>query len=265
MTVKTIFFDLDDTLLSDEQAVQLAIDRTTAFLVSKYPRVKAQEFELALKNRAVTLFDTYAIYDFTVQIGISPFEALWGEFTDGTLRFPELVAVVKTYRQQVWTMALADVGISDNRLAKLISLMFAVIRIENSVPYEDTYTALEALYERYQLVLLTNGAPSLQQLKLEKAPRLRKYFKKIIISGDFGQGKPAPELFNFALYRAQADKSTSLMVGDQLFTDILGANAVGMKSVWINRKDASQSEVAQPDYTVKSLTEIVGLLEKEDI
>ncbi|MGM5486912.1 MAG: HAD family hydrolase, partial [Pseudolactococcus raffinolactis] len=120
MTIKTIFFDLDDTLLSDELAVQTAIDRTTAFLVSKYPRIKAEAFEAALRNRAVTLFDTYAIYDFTVQIGISPFEALWGDFTDRTLRFPELAEVVKTYRQQVWSMALADVGISDNRLAKLI-------------------------------------------------------------------------------------------------------------------------------------------------
>jgi putative hydrolase of the HAD superfamily len=55
------------------------------------------------------------------------------------------------------------------------------------------------------------------------------------------------------------------MVGDQLFTDILGANAVGMKSVWLNRKDTPQSEVARPDYTVKSLTEVVDLLEKEGI
>ena len=39
MTIKTIFFDLDDTLLSDELAVQTAIDRSTAFLVSKYPRI----------------------------------------------------------------------------------------------------------------------------------------------------------------------------------------------------------------------------------
>lgn len=150
MTIKTIFFDLDDTLLSDELAVQTAIDRTTAFLVSKYPRIKAEAFEAALRNRAVTLFDTYAIYDFTVQIGISPFEALWGDFTDRTLRFPELAEVVKTYRQQVWSMALADVGISDNRLVKLISLMFIVVRTENSVPYMDTYASLEALYEQYQ-------------------------------------------------------------------------------------------------------------------
>ena len=162
-------------------------------------------------------------------------------------------------------MALADVGISDNRLAKLISLMFIVVRTENSVPYMDTYASLKALYEQYQLVLLTNGSPSLQKLKLEKAPKLRKYFKKIIISGDFGQGKPAPDFFNFALSRAQADIATSLMVGDQLFTDILGANAVGMKSVWLNRKDTPQSEVARPDYTVKSLTEVVDLLEKEGI
>lgn len=265
MTIKTIIFDLDDTLLSDELAVQQAFERTTAFLAEKYPQINAKDAEQALRKRATELFATYNFYDFTVQIGISALEGLWGEFDDDGLRFPELAGQIKDYRQKVWGTALSDVGISDARLAKLLSLMFIAIRMETALAYDDTYAVLESLYERYQLILLTNGAPSLQNLKLQKAPKLRHYFKKIIISGDFGQGKPAPELFDFALARAQADKATTVMVGDNLFTDILGANVSGIKSIWLNRHQTAENPAVTPDATVTTLTEAAELIEKESL
>ncbi|GFH41703.1 putative uncharacterized hydrolase YsaA [Lactococcus hodotermopsidis] len=264
MTIKTIIFDLDDTLLSDSAAVQLAFERTTAFVAEKFPQVEAKILEEALRKRAIDLFSTYDFYDFTVQIGISPFEGLWGEFSDQTLRFPEMARQINAYRQIVWTTALADVGISDRRLVKLLSLMFIAIRMENSISYEDTYATLAHLYETYQLILLTNGAPSLQNLKLNKAPKFRKYFDKIIISGDFGKGKPSLEIFDFAISRAKADKKTSVMVGDNLFTDILGANTSGIRSIWLNRDNLPANEAVTPDFTVTSLTEVVELVEKEN-
>jgi putative hydrolase of the HAD superfamily len=263
MTIKTIIFDLDDTLLSDEAAVQQAFDRTTVFLAKTFPQIKAEDFEQALRKRATELFSSYDFYDFTVQIGISPFEGLWGEFNDETLRFPEMAWQIKRYRQKVWETALADIGMPDARLARLLALLFIAVRTESAVPYVDTYAVLDRLYERYQLVLLTNGAPSLQQLKLDKAPKLRKYFKKIIISGDFGQGKPAPELFDFAISRARADKETTVMVGDNLFTDILGANVAGIKSIWLNRHQTPENLAVTPDITVENLTEVADLIENE--
>lgn len=264
MALETLFFSLDNTLISDEQANQIAFERTIAFLVHQFPNISAKAFEMALREQAETLFETAEAYDFAVQIGINALDGLWGNFNDGSLRFPELARWLPAYRKEVWYRSLTAFDRQDMRLAKILSLMYMAIRTETNLVYPDTYEALDRLSKRYQLVLLTNGAPSLQDLKINKAPKLKNYFKKRIISGDFGQGMPSPEFFEFALKRANATKDTSLMIGANLFTDILGANASGIRSVWINRQQASQNVAVLPDETVDSLSTLRTLLEKED-
>ncbi|MDR1606093.1 MAG: HAD family hydrolase [Streptococcaceae bacterium] len=264
MTIKTIIFDLDGTLLSEEAAVQQAFDRTLAFLTVQQPQVNAAEVEQGVRRHAAALFTSYDFYDFAVQIGISALEGLWGAFDDGSLRFPQMASQIEAYRLNVWCAALEDVGLSDRRLAKILSLMFIAHRLEAAVTYEDTYPVLERLVGHYQLLLLTNGAPSLQRLKLKAAPELLQYFEKINISGGFGKGKPAPELFEHTLSLAQADPATTVMVGDQLFTDILGGNTAGIRTIWLNRTAKQGHEEVVPTASVRSLTEVAQWIENEE-
>jgi putative hydrolase of the HAD superfamily len=56
-------------------------------------------------------------------------------------------------------------------------------------------------------------------------------------------------------------KDEVLMVGDNLMTDILGANRVGIKSVWINRHDKERNEVI-PTYEIQHLEELFPLLDE---
>lgn len=262
MTLDTLFLNLDNTLLSDEDANQMAFDRTLAFLRRQMPELDVQGLELELRNQAQNLFEASPIYDFALQIGISPLDGLWGSFTDDDLRFPEFANFMPVYRHEVWARSLKTIGLSDLRLSKLLSLMYMTIRTETVCVYPDTFEALEGLSERYQLILLTNGAPSLQRLKISKAAKLKNYFNKIVISGDFGQGKPAPNFFEFALSRARATQTTSLVIGADLFTDILGANTVGIPSVWLNRLKLPENEAVTADYTISSLTELEPLIQK---
>lgn len=264
MTVTALIFDLDNTLLSSDHADRMALERLTSFLRTNHPHLSVDEFETCLKAEALALFESYDFYDFTVMIGISPIEGLWGKFNDETLRFPELDRHIRLYREKVWLRTLAALGIFDRRMAKVLELMYIAIRIETVLVYEDTFEVLDQLYEAYPLLLLTNDAPALQQLKLRKVPKLRKYFKRIISSGDFGQGKPAPALFDFALSRLQADKQTTLMVGDDLLTDVLGANATGIRSVWLNRRNETLVAGINPDFIVHSLTDVLAIVEDEN-
>ena len=56
-------------------------------------------------------------------------------------------------------------------------------------------------------------------------------------------------------------KDEVLMVGDNLMTDILGANRAGIKTVWINRHDKVRNEVV-PSYEITHLEELFPLLEE---
>ncbi|MDF2835466.1 MAG: HAD-superfamily hydrolase, subfamily variant 1, partial [Paenibacillus sp.] len=88
------------------------------------------------------------------------------------------------------------------------------------------------------------------------------YFDHIIISGEFGQGKPAAPIFRHALERLGIEPEHGIMVGDKLTTDILGANTIGMTSVWINRHGATRTDDIVPTHEIVSLEELLTLLEQ---
>ena len=89
MTIKTIIFDLDDTLLWDQKSVKTAFEKTCEYAATKY-EVAPATLEEAVRAAARTLYEGYETYDYTVLIGINPFEGLWGTFDDPTDSFQKM-------------------------------------------------------------------------------------------------------------------------------------------------------------------------------
>jgi putative hydrolase of the HAD superfamily len=195
-------------------------------------------------------------------IGINPFEGLWGNFTHGEHpMFRKLQQVAPGYRRDAWTHGLAALGVNDPALGERLGELFPAQRRSLPLVYDETFEVLDELRGSYRLLLLTNGSPDLQQEKLDGVPKLAPYFEHIVISGHFGEGKPSPRLFQFALDKLGVTPEQGIMVGDKLTTDIQGANGVGMKSVWINRHGVSRPEgAAVPGFEIASLKELPSLL-----
>ena len=261
MTVKTIIFDLDDTLLWDQKSVKTAFEKTCDYAATKY-EIAPDELETAVREAARTLYESYETYDYTVLIGINPFEGLWGGFDDPTPEFQKMKGIVGQYRTQAWTNGLKKLGIEDEVFGRELGERFVEERKAAPFLYEDTFTVLDELKDRYQLVLLTNGAPSLQNLKLEITPEIAPYFDHIVISGDFGKGKPDASIFEFVLEKNHLQPEEAIMVGDNLMTDILGSSRVGMRNVWINRENKPYNPDITPTYEVTSLTAFLELLKE---
>lgn len=258
--IKAIFFDLDDTILWDEQSVKDAFERTCKIAEEKYG-LDPQLLEKNVREQARKLYASYPTYEFTKMIGINPFEGLWGDFPDEGGQFPAMKEIVPTYRKDAWTQGLKAMGINDTAFGAELGEAFPRERRETARLYEESFEILDVLKKQYELLLLTNGSPALQNIKLELTPELVPYFKQIIISGDFGKGKPDATIFEHALDKMNVKPNEVLMVGDNLNTDILGASRTGITSVWINRKNA-QAEKVIPDYEIKDLMELLPLLEK---
>ena len=259
MSIKTIIFDLDDTLLWDQKSVKTAFEKTCEY-ASEVHNVDAVVLEDAVRTAARALYEGYETYDYTVLIGINPFEGLWGTFDDPTPQFQKMKEIVPGYRAEAWTNGLAALGIEDATFGEELGERFVAERKKAPFLYEDTFDVLDQLKGNYKLVLLTNGAPSLQNLKLEITPEIAPYFDEIIISGDFGKGKPDASIFEYVMEKAQVTPENGLMVGDNLMTDILGSSRVGMRNVWINRENKPQNPDVIPTYEVTSLTEFLELV-----
>ncbi|MGP7815655.1 HAD family hydrolase [Niallia sp. 01092] len=257
--VKAIFFDLDDTLLWDKKSVKEAFVKTCQLAEKKYG-VDLEQMEEAVRKEARSLYEGYETYSFTQMIGINPFEGLWGEFLDDHDSFRKMKDIVPFYRKDAWTKGLAAIGIEDKEFGEELAEAFPKFRKESPFVYEETFAVLDQLKDKYKLVLITNGSPHLQNTKLTITPEIAPYFDEIIISGAFGKGKPDPSIFDYALSLVQLNKEDVLMVGDNLMTDVLGANRAGIKSVWINRENNKYNEVV-PTFEITNLHELFGLIE----
>ncbi|SDX77443.1 HAD-IA family hydrolase [Paenibacillus sp. CF384] len=260
MAKQAVLFDLDDTLLWDDRSVQEAFD-ATCLTAAAQTGVDAKALENAVRREARALYESYETFPFTKMIGINPFEGLWANFLEGEQEeFRQLQQLAPAYRREAWTRGLKALGVDNAELGAQLAEQFPAERRSRPYVYEETFAILDQLKGKYKLLLLTNGSPDLQREKLAGVPAIVPYFDHIIISGEFGQGKPAAAIFHHALERLGVQPEHGIMVGDKLTTDILGANTIGMTSVWINRHGMTRSDEIIPSHEIKHLEELLPLL-----
>ena len=108
----------------------------------------------------------------------------------------------------------------------------------------------------YRLFAASNSFGHLQRSRLERAGIL-KYFVDTYISMDIGYDKPDVRYFEEALRRCGLQPNEVLMIGDSLTTDILGAQAVGMDTIFVDRR---REGLAVSGLVVRDLNEIADLI-----
>lgn len=84
------------------------------------------------------------------------------------------------------------------------------------------------------LALITNG-PSDMQRAAVRAVGVAGYFKRLVISGDaeVGVRKPHPRIFGLACEALEVTPEETVMVGDNLEADVMGALGFGMQAVYM--------------------------------
>lgn len=206
--VAAVFFDLDDTLLDGVTAMQgawgVVLPEAAAHLGCEPERLRE-----AIRREATVFWRDE------------------GRAGHWRVRLDEA-------REIVIRSALLREGL-DPAWAPRLSRRFAEEHRANLRPFEDAIPTLELLRSRgLRLGLLTNGPAPLQRGKIERFG-LQRYFDVIVIEGEFGQGKPSAAVFAHALRAVEATPELAWMVGDNLFADIGGAKAVGLRAAWIHR------------------------------
>ncbi|MEI9808472.1 MAG: YjjG family noncanonical pyrimidine nucleotidase [Bacteroidota bacterium] len=232
MKYRHLFFDLDHTLWDFE-----ANARTT--LTELYDSLKLQErgvhdFELFYRN--------YLVHN----------DKLWERYRKGYIKQEELRV------KRMW-LALLDFKIADDKLAQEMNTRFLDLLPTRTLLFPDTKETLQYLAGRgYQLHLITNGFEKTQHSKL-KYSGLDVFFKVVITSEGSNSLKPQKEIFEFAFQKASAKPAESIMIGDTIDVDILGAVNAGIDQVHVNHLTKEPALVAGkkfPTYTVYSLKEL---------
>jgi len=255
---RTIIFDLDGTLI-DEQACNEAAYRTVCGIAAERHGIDAAKLHEAVYRQAGRLWHRSRFIEYTETIGISRTEGLYGNFAGDNPNLDALQRWVPQYRHEAWLHALGEQDIVDFDFAAELSRLFAEDRPRRHLVYPDAEPALQLLKKTYRLGLLTNGAPGVQLPKIDGSG-LGHYFDVTIISGEIGIGKPDPRIFKHTIDRLDVTADETVMVGDSLERDIIGAQQAEIRPIWISRVETQLPDGAIPVDKITSLAELADLL-----
>lgn len=227
MKYKHLFFDLDHTLWD--------------FDANAKATLRQLHLDLKLVDKGINDFDLFH------KNYLQHNEKLWAKYRTGQIRQDELRI------KRMW-LTLLDFQIADEDLTRQLSELFLQLLPTRTILFPDTKEVLQYLTDKkYQLHLITNGFEKTQHAKLHYSG-LKVFFKEVITSEASNSLKPQKDIFEFALKKAAATVEESIMIGDTLDVDILGAMNAGMDQVHVNYNNMQQD--LKPTYTISTLKEL---------
>lgn len=191
------------------------------------------DFEKNSGNTLLHLFETYNLKSF----GFTDFEqfhTLYKAKNDICWElYRENRMTKESMRSKRFKMTLQEVGYDSNTLAKTLGEEYVALSPVQTTLIEGTHEILDYLSEKYRLHIITNGFEEIQSIKL-KACKIDHYFEQVITSERAGFKKPQEGIFRFACHLSKARPFESVMIGDDLEIDALGAERFGMKGIHFN-------------------------------
>jgi len=136
------------------------------------------------------------------------------------------------YRRLKDTFDAIKFEISDDIINQLSEDYISYLTTFNHL-FEGAFDILEHLKHRYQLHIITNGFDEAQQKKMDNA-KISQYFQTVTNSEIAGVKKPNPIIFEYALDVAKAKPQESIMIGDNIEADVMGALAMGFDAILFN-------------------------------
>jgi len=225
--MKTLLFDLDDTILDFHWA-------------------EAQALRRALQA-----------------VGIAPNDQIVARYSAINQRQWELLEEKKLTREQVlirrFQLLFGELGVDASCQAAQDNYERFLGEGHRFLPGAEAVLAL--LYPRYDLYLVSNGTACVQDSRLKSAG-ISHYFGGVFISERLGADKPQKAFFDrcFAAI-GNPPRDEAMIIGDSLTSDIRGGNNAGIRTCWYNPHGKPRREDIHVDWEISDLLELPGLLE----
>ena len=178
------------------------------------------------------------------------------------LEVPESSPPFKTY-EEAWRdcfrSVFAELGLKGDPAA---AAKYAIHDMGLREPYQDALDALPEVQARRKTGILSNADDA---YLLPLLSNLGWKFEAVLSSEGARAYKPLPSPFFQVLGMLGARPEEAVYVGDVQYDDVLGSKGVGMRVAWVNRNGAArEANLPDPDYELRSLAELPGILRGVD-
>ena len=226
LIVKDIFFDLDHTLWDFDKNSMLAFKRVF------------KKFKITIE------FDAFLkIYE---PINVE----YWKKYREDKVSKENL-----RRGRLIDSFIFFDLIYTTEKIDEIADAYIQELPFDNHL-FEGALEILDYLILKYKLHIITNGFEEVQHKKLKNSG-IDYYFSTVTTSEEVGLKKPNPKVFLTALNKANSLPTQSVMIGDSLEADILGANNIGMQTIFYNYRNESISKKIK---SIDSLLEIKNYL-----
>jgi 2-haloacid dehalogenase len=223
---KTLFFDVDDTLLDFGAAEKAAL-------------------ELLFKEQNIPL--TTEIEEHYKRIN----QGLWKQYEEGTLGRDEVVNTRFSILFNEYGRVVDGTHLEKN---------YRTYLEQGHQIINGAYELIAELQHDYDLYIVTNGVSKTQDKRLRDSGMFP-FFKKIFVSEDTGYQKPMREFFDYVFARIpHFDAGHALIIGDSLGADIKGGKQAGMDTCWFNPKLKPNNTDINPTYQIHQLDELKRII-----
>jgi len=205
--IRHIFFDLDNTLWDHRKNAYLTIREL--FSQQKISEKYSIDFEL--------FHDSYHEIN----------EKLWEQIRDGEIDKEYL----RKYR---FYNTFLRFGVDDQVLSDYFEHHFLdeILKYNELVPgAADLLDYLEG--KAYKMHIISNGFQEVTERKCILSG-IADYFETITSADSVGVRKPRPEIFQHSLDLARAEKSESILIGDDWIADVKGAQRFGIDVIFFD-------------------------------
>jgi len=230
MIVEHVFFDLDRTLWDFDNNSHEALSKIFDLF----------ELKSRIPNKRGFIADYKRIN-----------ERMWLQYRQGSLTKDEL-------RILRFTESFSKYGILDNTMTTSFADAYLTLCPRLTRIFPNTIETLKDLKSRGKgLHIISNGFSEVQSIKLEQSGLIH-FFDTVICSDELGVSKPDSRIFKHALTLSGANPIKSVMIGDHLRSDVLGASANGMLAVLFDPKDAHKNLIGVTK--IRDLAELKTML-----
>lgn len=230
MNYRHLFFDLDHTIWDFDKNAEETLHEL-------YHHYGLKALGLHSADRFI---ETYTAHN----------HRLWAEYHVGN--------ITKDYlREMRFKQTFLDLGVHPDVIPTAFEDDYVRLGPTKLNLFPGAHETLTYLKGKYTLHLISNGFKEATEMKVSNT-NLAQYFDNVIISEIVGVNKPDKAIFEHALNLAGATKQESVMIGDSIEADIMGALNFGMDAIYFNPKGLTKPDVVKVE--IRSLGELMSLL-----
>lgn len=227
MKYKLLLFDADGTLLNYNKAEEYSLKSTLDFFNCKYDEK--------------SYLNSYRQIDCEV----------WNDYQNNIITEKE----IPFERLKIF---FSEINVSQD--PKEFYKKYLSFFSQSNFLQKNAETLISQLHKKYKLAIVTNGISNVQFPRIKNS-LIGKYFNEIIVSEDAGYSKPDINFFDYAFNKTgHTDKSSVLIIGDSLESDIQGGINYNIDTCWYNPENTTPNIELDPTYIINNLLDLEKLL-----